>query len=208
LTPFEIRLTADHGGDVHTGQTLGHLAASHGLFLYEQSPGGNVQACWYSTAALEQVRVGAYQWHSRHKAAQPAPVAVPVPVHGQPAHTVSELAAAWAELHHRPAPHARDIMTELGCWPEDRVWQGVDMTSGDWLSELVQKGALTTEQSQHVLSRMAGLPEVDLPSFKVESDAMQLLASHARRYLVYPLGSTGDVFLQPVPTRPIRPCRP
>ncbi|CAN5571605.1 hypothetical protein BH11PSE7_BH11PSE7_25720 [soil metagenome] len=64
--PLHIEFASSHARADLVGDTLGFVWARHGLFVYVEQPGGQYQACWFATCALDTVRIGPQRWQSAH----------------------------------------------------------------------------------------------------------------------------------------------
>jgi len=206
---FHLHLTDAHGGADISGHSWGYLLAAHGLFLYVEQPHGGYRAQWFSAGSLGFAQVGHLAWKAdgttphAHPVLPPGGAAKPLVIPClfntlPPVVTIAGLLEAMAILHTSPSPSVECIILDLGYFTPEALAQHTREAeaSSYLLGNLLQAGLLSLEQSHRVLSRMAGLPEVDLDHFQVQPEASILGLTDALRYQVCALGAApGNFFV-------------
>ena len=109
-----------------------------------------------------------------------------------PVQSLAQLLAVRELQRHQPVISLRQALEQMG-YVDAATLDRIQAENPDYLrsqsAELVRRMLLTTDDLEHALARMAGIPEVDTVRFAILPEAFQALrVREARLNGVVPLG--------------------
>jgi type II secretory ATPase GspE/PulE/Tfp pilus assembly ATPase PilB-like protein len=115
-----------------------------------------------------------------------------------PVQSLAQLLAVRELQRHQPVISLRQALEQMG-YVDAATLDRIQAENPDYLrsqsAELVRRMLLTTDDLEHALARMAGIPEVDTVRFAILPEAFQALrVRDARLNGVVPLGMAEDRF--------------
>jgi hypothetical protein len=115
-----------------------------------------------------------------------------------PVQSLAQLLAVRELQRHQPVISLRQALEQMG-YVDAATLDRIQAENPDYLrsqsAELVRRMLLTTDDLEHALARMAGIPEVDTVRFAILPEAFQALrVREARLNGVVPLGMAEDRF--------------
>ena len=210
--PFSVQLAS---GLSLEGETVGHVDALCGLFLYLPEPDGSVIRCFVPARAALHTRIGKPLGEMLVEEQLASADAVGAALEKQKSlrtrrlgeyltanQIVSpeQLAAALKQQSARPVQKLGETLVELGYLTDAELQEALAIEARDRSVPLGQiladMGVLDVEVVNGVIARKLGIPFVSLKSFRIAPQVLKRLpAAVAHRYQVLPLAEADNALV-------------
>ena len=210
--PFSIQLAS---GATLEGETVGHVHALCGLFLYLPEPDGSVIRCFVPSRAALAIRIGKPLGEMLVEEKLASADAVGAALAKQKSlrtrrlgeyltanQIVSpeQLAAALKQQSTQPVQKLGETLVELGYLTDAELQEALAIEARDRSVPLGQiladMGVLDAEVVNGVIARKLGIPFVSLKSFRIAPQVLKRLpAAVAHRYQVLPLAEAENALV-------------
>ncbi|HEY5898202.1 MAG TPA: ATPase, T2SS/T4P/T4SS family [Burkholderiales bacterium] len=210
--PFELRLI---NGSTLQGETVGHVRALCGVFLYLPAPEGRIVRCFVPSHAAQDLRIGKPVGELLVEERLAAPETISQALEKQKhlrARRLGEyltanqivsqeqLAAALAHQKTQPVQKLGETLVELGFLTKAELHEALTIGTRDRTVPLgqilVDMGMLDTNLMHSVMAKKLGVPFVNLREFHPASEALKRIpAAVAQRYQVLPLAEIDNTLV-------------
>jgi type II secretory ATPase GspE/PulE/Tfp pilus assembly ATPase PilB-like protein len=210
--PFSISLA---GGDKLAGETVGHVQALCGLFLFPAASGGRVQRWFLPAAAVRASQIGKQlgELLIEERVASPETISQALEQQKQmrsrkfgeylTANQIvspEELAAALKAQRAQPAQKLGETLVGLGLLTESELREALEIEARDRSVPLgrilADMGVVDMAVVHGVMAKKLGVPYVDLRKFRPSPGALKRIpGAMAMRYGVLPLAEADNALV-------------
>ena len=210
--PFVVQLVS---GDTMEGETIGHVRALCGLFVYLPEAKGKVMRCFVPVAAAQDSQVGKPLGEMLVEEKIASPTAITQALEKQrllrsrrlgeylTANQIvshDQLAAALKRQGAQPVQRLGESLVELGFLTQRELDEALAIEARDRSIPLgrilADMGVVDIELVHGVMARKLGIPVVDLRQFRPSPEALKRIPYEiANRYRVLPLAESENALV-------------